>query len=145
MWLAAAGFCFWLWPWRAAAGHLAVLALIALILGELCLRGFHKIPFTCSYLPGKSQVHLAILGAFFLIMFLILSVKYERKALDEPALFVPALIGLAVVWACLMWRSATHANSGEAEVRFEEAAVPAVLVLGLNRDGAWPNDAPTET
>jgi CubicO group peptidase (beta-lactamase class C family) len=143
VWIASAGFCFWLWPWRAAAGHLAILALMALILGELCLHGFHKIPFTCSYLPGRSQVHLAILGALVLIWFIVLSIQYERKALDEPALFVPAFIGLVVVWACLRWRTTAHASSEEAEVRFEEVAAPAVLRLGLNRDGAWPIEPPS--
>src|ERR1019366_4841392 len=28
VWIASAGFCFWLWPWRAAAGHLAILAAV---------------------------------------------------------------------------------------------------------------------
>jgi len=145
VWMASAGFCFWLWPWRAAAGHQAILAAVALILAELCLHGFHKIPFTCSYLPGKSQVHLAIWGAVSLLWFIILSVRYELDALEDPARFVPALIGLAVVWACLRWRTAAHARREEAEVRFEELAAPAVLVLGLNRDGAWPMEPPSVT
>jgi len=142
VWVASAGFCFWLWPWRAAAGHQAILAAVALILAELCLHGFHKIPFTCSYLPGKSQVHLAIWGALSLLWFIILSVRYELDALEDPARFVPALIGLAAVWACLRWRTAAHARSEEAEVEFEEVAAPAVQVLGLNRDGAWPSGPP---
>jgi hypothetical protein len=145
VWMASAGFCFWLWPWRAAAGHLAILALIALILAELCLYGFHKIPFTCSYLPGKSQVHLAILGAVFLLHFLVLSIAYEPQALEDPARFVPALVGLALVWACARWRTAAHARSQEAEVQFEEVAAPAVQVLGLNRDGCWPVNPPAGT
>jgi hypothetical protein len=145
VWIASAGFCFWLWPWRAAAGHLAILALIALILAELCLYGFHKIPFTCSYLPGKSQVHLAILGAVFLLHFLVLSIAYEPQALEDLARFVPALVGLALVWACARWRTAAHARSQEAEVQFEEVAAPAVQVLGLNRDGSWPIGPPAAT
>ncbi len=141
LWLLSAVCCFWLWPWRAAAGHLAILAAIALILAELCLHGFHKIPFTCSYLPGKSQVHLAILGGLALLWSILLSVMYERQALAEPRLFVPALLGLAVVWACLRWRTAAHAREEGAEVRFEELAPPAVQVLGLNRDGEWRTES----
>jgi CubicO group peptidase (beta-lactamase class C family) len=138
VWVASAVCCLWLWPWLAAAGHLAVLAAIALILSELCLHGFHKIPFTCSYLPGKSQAHLAILGGCSLLWLIILSVVYERQALQDPVQFVPALIGFAVVWACARWRTAAHAGAEEAEVQFEETAVPAVQVLGLSRDGGWP-------
>jgi hypothetical protein len=145
MWILSAVCCFWLWPWRAAAGHLAILALVALILAELCLYGFHKIPFTCSYLPGKSQVHLAILGGFALLWFIILSVVYERQALADPKLFVPALTGFAVVWACLRWRTTARASEEDAEVQFEEVAAPAVQVLGLNRDGSWPIEPPATT
>jgi len=45
-----------------AAGHLAVLGLPGAILAELCLANFHKIPFTCSYLPGRSYAHMAFLS-----------------------------------------------------------------------------------
>jgi hypothetical protein len=145
VWVASAVCCCWLWPWRAAAGHLAILALVALILAELCLHGFHKIPFTCSYLPGKSQVHLAILGGLSLLWLIILSVVYEREALADPVLFVPALIGCTFAWACARWRTAAHASSEEAEVQFEEVAAPAVQVLGLNRDGSWPIGPPAAT
>ncbi len=136
VWIVAAVFAFRQWPWLAAAGHLAILAALGLILAELCLHGFHKIPFTCSYLPGKSQANLAILGAVFLLWFVILSVKYERQALEDPRLFIPALIGLALVWAGARWRTAARAREEDAEVRFEETAAPAAQVLGLNRDGA---------
>jgi len=145
VWVVSAAFCCWLWPWRAAAGHLAILGVIGLILGELCLHKFDKIPFTCSYLPGKSQVHLAIWGALSLLWFIILSVRYELEALEDPARFVPALTGLAVVWAFLRWRTEAHARSGNAEVQFEEAAAPAVLSLGLNRDRAWPSGPSKQT
>jgi CubicO group peptidase (beta-lactamase class C family) len=145
MWILSAVCCFWLWPWRAAAGHLAILTLMALAFAELCLHGFHKIPFTCSYLPGKSQVHLAILGSLALLWFIILSVVYERQALADPKLFVPALIGFAVVWACLRWRTTARASEEDAEVQFEEVAAPAVQVLGLNRDGSWPIEPPATT
>jgi CubicO group peptidase (beta-lactamase class C family) len=145
MWILSAVCCFWLWPWRAAAGHLAILTLMALAFAELCLHGFHKIPFTCSYLPGKSQVHLAILGSLALLWFIILSVVYERQALADPKLFVPALIGFAVVWACLRWRTTARASEEDAEVQFEEIAAPAVQVLGLNRDGSWPIEPPATT
>jgi hypothetical protein len=48
----------WLWPWTPVAQHLLVLALIGGLLSDVSLKGFRKIPFTCSYLPGKSQVHM---------------------------------------------------------------------------------------
>ena len=132
-------------PRGAAAGHLAILGLIALILTELCLYGFEKIPFTCSYLPGKSQIHLAVLGALSLLWLIAVSVRYERQALEAPARFAVLLIALAFAWPCTRWRTEAHARSEEAEVQFEEADVPAIQILGLNRDGSWPINPPSVT
>jgi hypothetical protein len=128
-----------------ATGHLAIVALLGLILAELCLHKFNKIPFTCSYLPGKSQMHIVVMGTVFLLLFILWSIEYERQALEDPARFVPALIGLVLIWACARWRTSAHAKSEEAEVQFEEVEPPAVLVLGLNRDGSWPIEPPTMT
>ena len=105
--------------------------------------GGQKIPLTCSYLPGKSQVHLAILGSLALLWFIILSVVYERQALADPKRFVPALLGFAIVFACLRWRTGARALEENAEVQFEERAAPAVQLLGLNRDGSWPVEPPS--
>ena len=48
--------------WRQAAGHLAVLAILGIVAAEVTLAGFRKVPFTCSYLPGKSNLHLTFSG-----------------------------------------------------------------------------------
>ena len=63
VWLATAVVCLGLWPGRQNAAHLVVLGLLGMILADICLLGFRKIPFTCSYLPGKSRVHMVFLGA----------------------------------------------------------------------------------
>ena len=58
VWAASAALLFWFWPWATVAGHLLILGLLGSLLADLSLRGFRKIPFTCSYLPGKSKVHM---------------------------------------------------------------------------------------
>ena len=58
VWAGSAVIFLWLWPWRQAAGHLAVLAILGIVAAEVTLAGFRKVPFTCSYLPGKSNLHL---------------------------------------------------------------------------------------
>jgi CubicO group peptidase (beta-lactamase class C family) len=135
VWLASAGLCFWLWPWRDAAGHLAILAGLGITLAEICLHGFQKIPFTCSYLPGKSQVHLAVLGSLGLLWSLAMSVRYERQVLEDPGRMASVLILLALLAAAARWRTQSAASSSEEEVYFEDAGDPAVQVLGLSRDG----------
>lgn len=56
VWLVAAGLSLCFRPWHAVVEHLVVLALIGSILVDLCLMNVSKIPFACSYLPGKSNI-----------------------------------------------------------------------------------------
>jgi hypothetical protein len=142
VWLASAVPCLRLWPWRHAAGHLVVLGLLGVLLADICLHGFRKIPFTCSYLPGKSQVHMVFLGALGLMYGVSLSVRFERQALQEPRGMATmlALFGLAAVGIRL--GTAALASFEDEELKFEEAPVPAVLELGLHRDGVMPMGPP---
>jgi hypothetical protein len=137
VWLASAVFCLWLWPWQQAALHLAALALTGLVLVELCLHGFQKIPFTCSYLPGKSQLNLAFLAAAALLQIIGLSARYEQQVLEDPVRFAVILLILGILVVIARWRTVSSASSDEA-VQFEEEATPAILTLGLNRDGVVP-------
>src|SRR6202034_4838333 len=76
---------FSLWPWRAAAAHVAVLALLGIVLAEFSFEGVQKIPFTCSYLPGRSKIHLMFWVWIFLLISLITGAALnERKALESP-------------------------------------------------------------
>ena len=142
VWALSAACCFWSLPWRAAPGHLALLALFALVSAELCLYRFDKIPFTCSYLPGKSQLHLAVLGVGYMLWVIGLDSK-EFQVLEDPAGLAGLLLALVFVWACARWRNTAHAKSEDAEVQFEAVEAPAVQGLGLTRDGSWPIDPPS--
>ena len=135
VWVISAAVCFWLWPWQQAAAHLAVLGLLGIILADVALFGFRKIPFTCSYLPGKSQVHMIIVAAVILISLVAQSVTWEQEALQKPGMMAAmlALLGLAAV--AIRWRIAVLARSDEEGLQFEEEGTPAVLELGLYRDG----------
>jgi hypothetical protein len=45
-----------LWGWQPALRHFALVWLILLLVVEYMLLGFPKIPFTCSFLPGKANL-----------------------------------------------------------------------------------------
>ena len=136
-WLASAAVFFWLWPWRQAAAHLTVLGLIGITLAELCLQNFRKIPFTCSFLPGKTHYHIAIMAFLALVVLLDEGAELERAALMEGGKrLVTMLIALGVVAGLLRWWS-TRSMSGEG-IEFEDVPAPAVTVLGLTRDGTSP-------
>jgi hypothetical protein len=138
VWAAATAFFLWTWPWRPASGHLIILGLWGMILAYLSLHGFQKIPFTCSYLPGKSIFHMAFLAALGLLYLILWGVRFELRALDNPVSYTKMLfiLGIAVVLA--RRRTVALAKSEEAIVQFEETPPAEVFVLGLYRDGVLP-------
>ncbi len=136
--LTSAAVFLWMWPWRQAAGHLAVLGLLGALIAELCLGNFHKLPFTCSYLPGRSYAHMAFLGFMGIMVVVGKGAEVERRALGNTASLATMLALLGVAVLCARWRTTASAKSPEGSLQFEEAPVPAILSLGLNRDGATP-------
>ncbi|HLW82134.1 MAG TPA: hypothetical protein VKS20_08840 [Candidatus Acidoferrales bacterium] len=134
-WLVSAAVCFWLWPWCQAAAHLVVLGLVGVILVDLALYSFRKVPFACSYLPGKSQVHMIVVFLVILVSLVAQSVIWEQEALQKPAMMAAMLALLGVAALAIRWRTTVLARSDEEGLQFEEEGTPAVLELGLYRDG----------
>ncbi len=132
----------YLWPPRVAFGHLAVYALVNAVLIELCLRGFRKVPFTCSFLPGKSNLHITVCLCLLLGMnILYLGSEAERRALADAGRYTAtaAMLAAATLGAR---RMAERAAEAETELLFEEEPAPAVTSLGLYRDGYLPAQTP---
>ncbi len=138
VWLASAAFFLAIWPWRPAAAHLVVMGLWGIALAYISLRGFQKIPFACSYLPGKSFFHMAFVAAAVLAQLIGMGVDLESRALHDPPAYARMLVVLIVAALLAGWRTVALAKSEEATVQFEELASPAILVLGLHRDGVLP-------
>ena len=136
VWLVMAVFFFWAWPWRQAAGHLVVLLLLAAVAAELMLYGFQKIPFTCSYLPGKSYFHMAVIAFLGLVFLIVKGYPVERSALEDGRRYMTLIAFLSIAAGAARWRTAARARSEEAGLRFEEEADPVIHELGLYRDGA---------
>jgi hypothetical protein len=135
VWAGSAALLFALWPWRLSAAHMGVLVAIGLLVAECCLYGFYKIPFTCSYLPGKGHLHLAFLAGWGLLLMITFFVQIERDALPNTAAYARMVLILAGAVAVARWITRAAARDEEVTIRFEEAPVPAVQVLGLTRDG----------
>ncbi len=64
--------------------------------------------------------------------------EVEQRALGNPAGLATMLALLGIAALCARWRTTTSAKSPEGSLQFEEAPVPVILPLGLNRDGAAP-------
>ena len=126
-------------PWRVAAGHLAVLALLGIIVVELSLYGGQKIPFTCSYLPGKSNFHLT----FWLCIGLLVQIidggaQLELRALRNSREYAAMIFLLLAVAIVARWRTVTQARSEDTDLRFEETTEPAIFALQIHKDGVVP-------
>jgi hypothetical protein len=133
IWTGWAVIFLWLWPWWPAVGHVVVFALLGVLTAEISLGGFHKIPFTCSYLPGKSNLHLTFWICILVFGILLdQGVILELRALRHPASF--ALMILSLLVAAVLARRRTGWLAVAEELRFEELPVPGVLDLGLHHD-----------
>jgi hypothetical protein len=131
VWLLLAVLFLFRWPTLPVVGHLIVLGLVGIIVVELCLYGFHKLPFTCSYLPGQSKVHVVFWGLLLVIVPLI-AARFETRMLHRPFSYVCIAALLVVIAALARWRTDASARLTE-ELAFEEEYPPELLGLGLDR------------
>jgi pimeloyl-ACP methyl ester carboxylesterase len=141
VWTGAAIFYLALWPAGAALEHLAALGMAGVLLIQKSLREFRKIPFACSYLPGKSNLNVK-LGAY-AIGFLVANeafVHLELWSMDDVVRFT--LFAAALTAFALRARSQTAEFAGAPSVRiqFEDTPDAVVHALDLRRDGAWSSE-----
>ncbi len=131
--LSAALFPFYaaLWGVEASLLHLIFVLTLAGILAEVLLLRFQKVPFTCSYLPGKANLKLywfPYVASFLLYAYGMASI--ERRLLEQPVRFVFFYAAAFAGLCCLKLRQRKLPPS-ERVVIFEEQAEPAVRSLNL--------------
>jgi hypothetical protein len=115
---------------------------IALILIEILTMEFRKIPFTCSYPPGKANVILlwgGYWGSFFVFAFSM--AKLEAWMWKRPVRLIPFYLLVAAIFSFFEWWRHRLDRTGVALI-FDDAADPAVLTLGLG-ELAWTKTATT--
>jgi|RhiMethySRZTD1v2_1073278.scaffolds.fasta_scaffold2965078_1 hypothetical protein len=95
---------------------------------------FQKIPFTCSWLPGKSRMNMAFLAALGLLLVGREAAALERRALHEARSMFLMLAVLAFAAICLRTAVLTLASREKDALRFEEEPPPVVICLQLDRD-----------
>jgi hypothetical protein len=118
-------------PVSQVAAHLAVLALLGIILVEFCLVGFYKVPFTCSYLPGKANFQFAFWG-FVIVLLAVIApcAEFELRALhqaDRYGFMLSLLVGLAMA----LFAYNDH-RAKSAVIYFEEIPDALITTLGLS-------------
>ena len=96
-----------------AAGHVALALLVALATLELLFLGFEKVPFTCSYVPGRAQ--LRVRWPFYVAIGLVycgVLPRIEAWVLRSPAVVAATIVGLGgLVWALQRGRESLAARA----------------------------------
>ena len=140
VWILSAILYFSIWPARPALEHMAVLVMTGFLLVDRALYQFRKIPFACSYLPGKAnlKMKLGIYGVAFLF-FADVGVQIEFWAMRKPARFL-VLSAIFLATAVLANRhTAEFAAAPDNRIQFEDLPPAEVFALDLRHDGTWSN------
>jgi hypothetical protein len=117
--------------WRLALIHLSFALLLSLVLLNLLLVWFRKIPFTCSYFPGKTS--MAVMFFLYLAGFNVYA--WTMADLEERLLSKPA--ELAIFYACgalvlyLLWWLERRELGVDSSLIYEDEPDPIVRSLEL--------------
>jgi hypothetical protein len=136
-WTIFAAIFFAIWPWQMALPHLAALGLFSAILSELALYRFHKVPFTCSYFPGKGNIQFGFWVLFALLVLSPLVAGVEWELLQRPITCALLLLALTAATAAVRWRTNTAATAAGA-MQFEETDDEGIVSLNLGWDSIAP-------
>ena len=85
------------YPWRPVLMHLSALLALGVLVVELSLASFRKMPFTCSYLPGKANIHFVFWATLLVFIRLLKeALQIEERALVQPMRLLLLVVSLAV-------------------------------------------------
>lgn len=118
--------------WGIVWPHFIVCALLTTILVECMLWEWKKVPFVCSYLPGKKNVAVTVVAYWIAFSaFAFTTTRFEAWCLrDMPRLLI--LVGLLLA-ALAKIREFRLEQWGVMPLRFEEAPDVVIETLGLAR------------
>jgi hypothetical protein len=121
-----------LWGWLVAFQHLVFGLLLSLILVEVLLMNFRKVPFTCSYQPGKA--YITVLGVFYWLAFTTYAytmATLERWLLRDAVRWIVFMAFTLATLGGLILRRKTRLARGPG-LMYEDEPNPDVQTLGLS-------------
>jgi hypothetical protein len=123
--------------WWSLGSRTALLIVVECLIGwllvEFHMQGWRRIPFTCTYLPGKGFVpHMVARGLVAYLIFTSLTGLLLQRATASEASMAVALLVLGTVGSLLAHRRTRYA--GFATLTFEDEFPSDVIPLRLNGD-----------
>lgn len=92
------------WGWRVGVIHTAVIAAASMLLIEILLVSFRKIPFTCSAPRFKSNIPLTLF--LYLLGFIVFTSSVptvEQWASHDPMWYLRLILALTAIWLALAY------------------------------------------
>jgi hypothetical protein len=118
--------------WSLALAHIALIAVLVLVLIEARLYEWHKIPFACSYVPGRRNFWQTIGTYLLLFAALIPTMTYFEARLLHPFDLLVLSAALGVVYFFL--RTARRTRWKLVPLLFDESDDPRLDAMRLNRE-----------
>jgi hypothetical protein len=119
------------YPWAPALGHFLLLLSLGVLLVELCLYTFQKVPFTCSYLSGKAQINFVFWACLMLIFRLMADgAEIESRMLRHLGTFTGLVLIVATAASVMRYLNESRASSTD-ELHFEDEDSSELTSLGL--------------
>src|SRR5579883_2072775 len=118
-----------------ALAALPLLAVAGVLLVDLSLHEFRKIPFTCSYLPGKANLKVKFgiyAGAFVFGLSIVAALEYVALRTPVRFLFFLAVALTVAWWAHRRW--AEFAFLRHQSIQFEDLPVDGLVTLDLGSE-----------
>jgi hypothetical protein len=130
-----APFCIWAWGWRTACLHVSFVFVLMLLLMEVLLIRLDKIPFTCTYLPGKANLKLMFLPYIFAFTtYAYTMTSLELRLLRRPALMAGFIAAGSFLLAASVLRRRRKLRERSSFV-YEMSPLPVAEPLSLSRWG----------
>jgi hypothetical protein len=133
VWIISALLAIPLRPYSQVAGHMGVLALVGYILAEINLIGFYKVPFTCSYLPGKSNIQFVFWGSLVAVVAIVIPLIVQEWHALQDTFHLSCMLAILAGIAVVLWAFNRHCAKS-AVIYFEELPDEGIQTLGLQRD-----------
>jgi hypothetical protein len=122
-------FYLFLWGWQGAFIHCLYGLVISTLLMEGYFLNYHKIPFACSYLPGKAKMHvlwMIYLFSFLLYVFFMSFIEYELlKKPSKFIIFYGVLFGLFLLFKIFQ----NYFLYKKTEIMYEEELEPVMVTM----------------
>jgi hypothetical protein len=130
-WLLAAAIGAGMRPLEPVAAHLAILAVAGVLMADLSLTGFHKVPFTCSLLPGSTNFQLFFWAAGAGALLLPIVVTWGEMPAPQSARGFGGLMGGLTAVSVAVW-ALNRRGSKSAQLYFEELPEQILVTLSLS-------------